>query len=495
MAVLHTHSVKDPDGTTVVLEASTGYPHAHRGRWSNGNEFMTSESDDGPNHGHQVVLADGVVLAAGTAITVVPNQDVGKSAYPEVLTWTSVRNQWLPDVGSGLPESLESDVPGRFRFWQLEKRDDQLAVRRALVESGICAEPLLRDVVIKDCGQVVGTELHRIEYKADGTIMVPSVDDTRPEPIAHPPDIEVAASVAGLENALQMSAEIVDVFGFDETVDRCVSSNRDWVVQIAAESPQLEVALKRFDSATLFCNRHSGDHVYLTSTIPDDGIDWVMASSPDAVQELLKRQNVSPADIVKNADDVESESLADLVAGVVAIVSKRAAWSAYDERVAARAVVTIDRATREGDGTVLKALGVDPERTATLNAITKRADVKIYKTDAEERIVYGVVMEPNVVDLQDDISDYETIRTAAHQYLAFYGEIGLQHNRIITGSAVIIESFVAPVDFAAGDQLIRRGSWVMAAKVLDDEYWRRVKAGEITGFSIGGKGKRIPIHE
>jgi len=34
---------------------------------------------------------------------------------------------------------------------------------------------------------------------------------------------------------------------------------------------------------------------------------------------------------------------------------------------------------------------------------------------------------------------------------------------------------------------------VMAVKVHDPGLWQAIKKGEITGFSIGGHGTRIPI--
>lgn len=39
---------------------------------------------------------------------------------------------------------------------------------------------------------------------------------------------------------------------------------------------------------------------------------------------------------------------------------------------------------------------------------------------------------------------------------------------------------------------IAKGTWLLAVRVLSDDLWRRVKDGELTGFSIGGSARRVP---
>ena len=75
-----------------------------------------------------------------------------------------------------------------------------------------------------------------------------------------------------------------------------------------------------------------------------------------------------------------------------------------------------------------------------------------------------------------------------------YRNIGLQHRRYINESVRILESFIAPVDYKtdSGD-MVKKGSWLMGVRILDDEIWAAVKSGKITGFSFGGRGYREPI--
>ena len=116
----------------------------------------------------------------------------------------------------------------------------------------------------------------------------------------------------------------------------------------------------------------------------------------------------------------------------------------------------------------------------------------ISKSSEEKRIVYGVVSEPDTVDLQGDILTAEEIAKACHAFMIKSQTIGIEHT--MPARARIIESYIAPTDFECGGRLVKKGSWVMGVKILDDALWQAIRRGEITGFSIGGTGKRIPAY-
>jgi len=118
---------------------------------------------------------------------------------------------------------------------------------------------------------------------------------------------------------------------------------------------------------------------------------------------------------------------------------------------------------------------------------------RILKDTGEERFVFGVVLEPDVVDAQNDTYSAEEVRKAAHRWMEQNNaQLGKQHAEIVTGKLKVLESYVAPVDFAVGEQTVKKGAWVMAIRVVDDDMWAAVKKGEFTGFSIGGSAIRTP---
>lgn len=112
----------------------------------------------------------------------------------------------------------------------------------------------------------------------------------------------------------------------------------------------------------------------------------------------------------------------------------------------------------------------------------------IFKIDKEKRVVYGIVLEPEVVDSQGDIISAEAIERAAHRFLIESRVIGESHEYL--AEAYPVESFIAPIDFEMGGQEVRKGTWILAVKVMDDELWQKVKDGEFTGFSVGGYATR-----
>jgi len=56
----------------------------------------------------------------------------------------------------------------------------------------------------------------------------------------------------------------------------------------------------------------------------------------------------------------------------------------------------------------------------------------------------------------------------------------------------VLESYLAPTDFSVGELAVKKGTWLLAVRVLSDELWERVKSGDLTGFSIGGSARRVP---
>jgi DNA adenine methylase len=111
---------------------------------------------------------------------------------------------------------------------------------------------------------------------------------------------------------------------------------------------------------------------------------------------------------------------------------------------------------------------------------------------SDERYVLGIVLEPEVVDAQGDIYSSQEIRQAAHRFMEEFGGLGLMHRMRVNDQVKVLETYLAPTDFAFGDTRIRKGTWLLAVHVLSDELWARVKDGALTGFSIGGSARRVP---
>lgn len=104
-----------------------------------------------------------------------------------------------------------------------------------------------------------------------------------------------------------------------------------------------------------------------------------------------------------------------------------------------------------------------------------------------ERLVFGEVYVPNVIDTDGETMTAEEIKKAAYNFMREQRitKIDYLHNTKETGSYVV-ESFIArpndPDNFT-------EGSWVIGAKIESDDLWSKVLKGDINGFSLYGGAK------
>ncbi|MBT2169685.1 MULTISPECIES: XkdF-like putative serine protease domain-containing protein [Bacillus] len=112
-------------------------------------------------------------------------------------------------------------------------------------------------------------------------------------------------------------------------------------------------------------------------------------------------------------------------------------------------------------------------------------EVKVIAKEADEqKLVYGIVYEPDTVDAHGDFMTAAEIEKAAHGFLKDAREIDKQHD-FQGGVGAVVESYVAPADFEMNGETIKKGSWVLVTKA-SEEVWEEIKKGEITGYSMAG---------
>lgn len=121
-----------------------------------------------------------------------------------------------------------------------------------------------------------------------------------------------------------------------------------------------------------------------------------------------------------------------------------------------------------------------------------RKEVKVFVNKADEdaqRLVYGVVYEPDTVDSHDDFMTAAEIEKAAHGFMKDARNIDTQHD-FEAGVGEVVESYIAPVDMTIGEEKILKGSWVLVTKA-SDEIWTAIQKGEFTGYSLAGTAETI----
>lgn len=116
----------------------------------------------------------------------------------------------------------------------------------------------------------------------------------------------------------------------------------------------------------------------------------------------------------------------------------------------------------------------------------------IIKKVKKQRIVYAAVLVPGEPDLDADkgekILTAEEIEGVAHKWMEEYGNIDYMHG--LNNVAKPVETFILPIEWeveAYGEKmLLPVGTWILAAKVVNDKAWKEVEDGKLTGFSIMG---------
>jgi uncharacterized cupin superfamily protein len=124
---------------------------------------------------------------------------------------------------------------------------------------------------------------------------------------------------------------------------------------------------------------------------------------------------------------------------------------------------------------------------------------KITKVDEEQRIIYGyasVVTKGGkpVVDRQGDIISPATMEKAATEFMLGARNGLTMHKGEPTTTIVHSMPFTKEIQEAFGIESDLEG-WLIAVKVHDDETWERQKAGEFTGFSIGGRATKVELDD
>jgi hypothetical protein len=127
-------------------------------------------------------------------------------------------------------------------------------------------------------------------------------------------------------------------------------------------------------------------------------------------------------------------------------------------------------------------------------------DFTVHKLSEDERLVFGwasVCVKADgtdVIDSQDDKIATETLEKAAYKYVLKSRDGGLEHKK--RGVATLVESFLVTKSklsaMGLAENALPEGWWV-GFKVEDSEVWKKIKSGELSMFSIGGKATKRPV--
>lgn len=360
---------------------------------------------------------------------------MAKSCLPRVIGKEAVSAGLMPPPGkSALPASLEAVVPAEFRYWTATDGEQAVQMRDALVESGFFSD---------DCVKAVDGELRKVEVRY---FVYEPQTDVSPKQAARPTTF--GDKVAGL-----IPAQLADgVFSPFEAKDG------DWLEELDSKDATDTTAILSAPSS---------------------------ATSP---RELVRAAATLKGDWLIDCDDTEQARQAMDMAAQHGLVFKLAG---SPERLLATSFVP---ASLDGVEFIVAAATHEPSEQVFSQdfSISKALQAG---TGGDERYVLGIVLEPDIVDAQKDTYSSDEIRQAEHKFMEEFRTMGLMHKEVVNEGVKILESYLAPVDFELGGITVKKGTWLMAVRVVDDGLWAQVKGGGLTGFSIGGSAIRKPVSE
>ena len=121
---------------------------------------------------------------------------------------------------------------------------------------------------------------------------------------------------------------------------------------------------------------------------------------------------------------------------------------------------------------------------------------KIAKRDDEKFLVFGYASMADVTDSQGDVISIDTLEKAAYDFVLHSRMGGEMHE--VMGVATLVESIVfTPEKLAAlglAEDALPHG-WFVGFKVNDTEAWQKIKNGDYSMFSIGGRAIREAVSD
>jgi len=101
------------------------------------------------------------------------------------------------------------------------------------------------------------------------------------------------------------------------------------------------------------------------------------------------------------------------------------------------------------------------------------------------------VLVPEVTDHQGEVVSADEIEEAAHAYMLDSQAGSYMHREIIDGIH-LVESFIVRADSTINGVAIKSGTWIVGWKIDNPELREQIRAGKITGMSIGGSAEKYP---
>lgn len=117
--------------------------------------------------------------------------------------------------------------------------------------------------------------------------------------------------------------------------------------------------------------------------------------------------------------------------------------------------------------------------------------IKLLKTDDNHKTISFCVLTPNIEDRNGDIITPEEIIKTAHDFWAnmqekFLNIDHLDNTHIDKKEYIFVENFIAPSDIIVGENIVKKWSWYVGIKFINEELYKMVKSWDFVWVSMEG---------
>ena len=120
--------------------------------------------------------------------------------------------------------------------------------------------------------------------------------------------------------------------------------------------------------------------------------------------------------------------------------------------------------------------------------------------DGAERLVTGIVADPENIDSYGQMIEEDVVRKMALMFLERFGNMGTDHAKdedgnpiILNEDIIIVENWVTREEGTVGGERVPKGAWLLTCRIISDEIWQRVVDDELNGYSFEAVVWRIPF--
>jgi hypothetical protein len=126
---------------------------------------------------------------------------------------------------------------------------------------------------------------------------------------------------------------------------------------------------------------------------------------------------------------------------------------------------------------------------------------EVSKAEGDKRYTLGAMYIPDQLDAHNEWTSSEELQRAVWDYVRTDDRrIRLQHNRdVVAGEWVEVMSFpyelTVPITTVSGEETTHTypANTVFLGVIWEEWAWEKVQAGEILGYSIGGRAERLYV--